>query len=220
MFDRTTNGSCLKWLSIMDEFTRECLALKVDRSITSEDVIDTLAELFALRGVPKCIRIDNGPKFIATAIQHWLKRVEVETLYIEPGAPWENRYAESFYSRFRDEFLAVEEFETLSAARRLTGFWKEDYNHLRPHSSLGYVAPAVFAARSAASTPEKPSPTAQPSLPFQLHNETYSTQPSYPLVQLFQAPQGAWEFITGASNEPTTGCINSSAYAPTFTKHA
>ena len=178
VFDRTTNGSCLKWLSIVDEFTRECLALKVDRSITSEDVIDTLAELFALRGVPKCIRSDNGPEFIATAIQQWLKRVDVETLYIEPGAPWENGYAESFHSRFRDEFLALEEFETLSTARRLTAPWKEDYNHHRPHSSLGYVAPAVFAARCAASTPEKTSPTAQPSPPFQPHNGTYPTQPS------------------------------------------
>lgn len=139
VFDRTTNGSPLKWLSIVDEYTRECLALKVDRSITSEDVIDTLAELFAMRGVPQCIRSDNGPEFVAKTVQRWLNQVDVEALYIEPGSPWENGYAESFHSRFLDEFLAVEEFESLSAARALTAFRREDYNHHRPHSSLGYV---------------------------------------------------------------------------------
>jgi putative transposase len=123
VFDRTTSGSTLKWLSIVDEFTRECLALKVDRSLTSEDVIDTLAELFAMRGVPRHIRSDNGPEFIARAIQRWTKQLSIETLYIEPGSP----------------------------------AWKEDYNHYRPHSSLGYVAPAEFAARCAASVRATPS---------------------------------------------------------------
>jgi transposase InsO family protein len=116
IFDRTTAGSQLKWLSIEDEFTRESLALKVDRSFTSEDVIDTLAELFAMRGVPAHIRSDNGPEFIAQAIGRWLAQLDVETLYIEPGAPWENGYAESFHSRFRDECLATEEFENVTAA--------------------------------------------------------------------------------------------------------
>ena len=147
VFDRTENGSPLKWLSIVDEFTRECLTLKVDRSITSEDVIDTLAELFAMRGVPRCIRSDNGPEFVAKEIQRWLKQLDVETLYIEPGSPWENGYAESFHSRFRDEFLDMELFESLQAARRLTVTWLDDYNTERPHSSLGYVPPAEFAAR-------------------------------------------------------------------------
>jgi transposase InsO family protein len=151
VFDRTTSGSALKWLSIVDEYTRECLTLKVARSITSEDVIDTLAELFAMRGVPRCIRSDNGPEFIARAIRQWLEQVGIETLYIEPGSPWENGYAESFHGRFRDEFLAIEEFESLRAARQLTSAWKEDYNHRRPHSSLGYVTPVEFAARCAAS---------------------------------------------------------------------
>ena len=150
VFDRTTSGSMLKWLSIVDEYTRECLALKVDRSITSEDVIDTLAELFAMRGVPKCIRSDNGPEFVAQAIQRWTKQLGIETLYIAPGSPWENGYAESFHSRLCDEFLGLEEFENLPAARKLTGAWKEDYNHHRPHSSLGYVTPVEFAARCAA----------------------------------------------------------------------
>jgi transposase InsO family protein len=155
VFDRTVSGSPLKWLSIVDEYTRECLALKVDRGITSEDVIDTLAELFAMRGVPKHIRSDNGPEFIAYAIRGWLGQVGVETLYIAPGSPWENGYAESFHSRLRDEFLAREIFDNLRAARGLTASWKDDYNHCRPHSSLGYRTPAEFAA-CAASTPAAP----------------------------------------------------------------
>jgi putative transposase len=157
IFDRTTAGSPLKWLSIVDEYTRECLTLKVDRSITSEDVIDTLAELFAMRGVPKHIRSDNGPEFIAHAIRDWLTQVEVETMYIAPGSPWENGFAESFHSRLRDEFLALEVFESLVAARKLTQAWKDDYNHHRPHSSLGYVTPVEFAARCAASVRATPS---------------------------------------------------------------
>ena len=154
IFDRTTSGSPLKWLTIEDEFTRENLALKCDRGITSEDVIDTLAELLAMRGVPGHIRSDNGPEFIAHAIQRWLAQLGVETLYIEPGAPWENGYAESFHSRFRDEFLATEEFESLAAARKLGAAWRQDYNHHRPHSSLGYLPPKEFAARCPASAPE------------------------------------------------------------------
>ncbi len=156
VFDRTTNGSAVKWLSIIDEYSRECLALKPARRITSHDVIDTLAELFALRGVPKHIRSDNGPEFVAEAIRDWLKPLSIETLYIEPGSPWQNGYAESFHSRFRDEFLAVEEFETLEVARRLTRAWKEDYNNVRPHSSLAYRPPAAFAAACVASAPAAP----------------------------------------------------------------
>jgi putative transposase len=156
VFDRTASGSALKWLSIVDEYTRECLALKVDRSITSEDVIDTLAELFAMRGVPRCIRSDNGPEFMAHAIRRWLAQVDVETLYVEPGSPWENGYAESFHSRVRDEFLALEIFENLRAARELTAAWKQDYNYQRPHGSLGYQTPTEFAAACAASAPAAP----------------------------------------------------------------
>lgn len=169
-FDRTEHGTTLKWLSIIDEFTRECLALKVARSITSEDVLDTLAELFSMRGVPGAIRSDNGPEFIAKAVQEWLSRLQIETRYIAPGSPWENGYAESFHSKLVDEFLSRETFASVAAARRLTMNWRDDYNHDRPHSSLGYVTPVEFAARCAASTPERPSPTAQPSPPFQPHS--------------------------------------------------
>jgi len=170
VFDRTVAGSPLKWLSIVDEHTRECLALKVDRGITGEDVIDTLAELFSMRGVPQAIRSDNGPEFVALAIQGWLKQVDVEAFYIAPGSPSENGYAESFHSRLRDEFLAIEVFESLTAARKLSTAWKEDYNHHRPHSSLGCLTPVEFAARCAASVTNLPSPTAQARSPLQQHS--------------------------------------------------
>ena len=165
----------LKWLSIVDEHTRECLALKVARSITSEDVIDTLAELFAMRGVPKHIRSDNGPEFIAATIRRWLDQVGIEALYIEPGSPWENGYAESFHGRLRDEFLTVEVLDNLAAARSLTAAWREDYNHHRPHSSLGYQTPSAFvAAACAASAPAAPA--------LQQHTRTQDEEPlSQPL---------------------------------------
>ena len=152
VFDRTTSGTTLKWLSIVDEYTRECLMLKVSRSITSEDVIDTLAELFAMRGVPGCVRSDNGPEFIATAIDRWFAKTGVQSLYIAPGSPWENGYAESFHSRLRDEFLNVHAFADLREARVLTHAWQDDYNYRRPHSSLGYRTPASFAAGGGANS--------------------------------------------------------------------
>ena len=157
IFDRTSSGSQIKWLSMVDEFTRECLVLKADRGITSADVIDSLVELFAMRGVPKNIRSDNGPEFIANELRAWLGRVGVSTLYIEPGSPWENGYAESFHSRFRDECLAQEIFDGLHDARAITAAWKDDYNHRRPHSSLGYQTPAGLAAACAASASAKAS---------------------------------------------------------------
>jgi putative transposase len=169
-FDRTSRGTILKWLSIVDEYTRECLALKVARSIASEDVIDALAELFAMRGVPQAIRSDNGPEFVSKAIQDWLGRLQIQTLYVAPGSPWENGYAESFHSKLRDEFLRQEVFESVIAARKRTLAWREDYNHHRPHSSLGYATPAEFATRCAASATSLPSPAAQASSPLQQHS--------------------------------------------------
>jgi len=156
IFDRTSNGRSIKWLAIVDEYTRECLALEVNRGMTSEEVIDVLVDLFAIRGVPRHIRSDNGPEFIAKALRRWLKAADVGPLYIEPGAPWQNGYAESFFSRLRDELLAREEFETLSEAKHLSAAWQSDYNHHRPHSSLGYRTPAEFAAGCAASAPATP----------------------------------------------------------------
>jgi transposase InsO family protein len=146
IFDRTTNGRSLKWLSIIDEHTRECLALEVNRRMTSDQVIDVLVDLFAIRGVPEHIRSDNGPEFIAVALRRWLQGGAVQTLYVEPGAPWENGFAESFHSRLRDELLDREEFTSVAEAKQMAAWWQADYNHRRPHSSLGYRTPAEFAA--------------------------------------------------------------------------
>lgn len=125
-FNCTENGTTLNWLSVTDEYTRECLALKTSWSVTSVDVIDTLAELFAMRGVPEAIRSDNGPEFIACGIQDWLGRLQIEGRYIAPGSPWENGYAASFHSKLVDEFLGREQLTKLSQACRLTMAWRED----------------------------------------------------------------------------------------------
>ena len=146
IFDRTARGHSLKWLSVVDEYTRECLVLVAARNITAEDVLDVLAELFVVRGVPRHLRSDNGPEFIAQAVRTWLERTGANTLYIAPGAPWENGYAESFHSRLRDELLNVEEFASVAEAKVLAEHWQLEYNHRRPHSSLGYRTPAEFAA--------------------------------------------------------------------------
>jgi len=146
VFDVTANGRSLKWLAIVDEFTRENLALEVRRQFTATDVVDVLRDLIALRGTPAHIRCDNGPEFIAHAVKNWLETSHIGPLYIEPGSPWQNGYAESFNSKLRDELLAVEIFETLPQAKALAIHWRLEYNHRRPHSSLDYQTPAAFAA--------------------------------------------------------------------------
>jgi len=169
IFDRTTNGRPLKILSIIDECTRECIALEVNRRITSEDVISVLVDLFAIRGVPEFIRSDNGPEFIATSLRKFLERVDVGTSYIEPGSPWENGFVESFHSRLRDECLSCEEFTTLNEATVVITDWRMMYNQRRPHSSLGGMTPAEFALQCTASVPEKTSASLQSSPPLQRH---------------------------------------------------
>jgi transposase InsO family protein len=154
--DRTTDGRSLKWLTIVDEYTRERLRLRVARSINARDAIDILAELFAKRGVPAFLRSHNGPEFIATAMRKWLERLNLGTLYIEPGSPWENGYSESLDSKCRDEFLNAEEFDTIPHARALAGAWEAD-NDGRPHSALGYMTPSEFARTCAASVRATPS---------------------------------------------------------------
>ena len=163
----TRRGRAFKCLVVIDEFTRECLTLDVGRSITSDRVLDILVELFVDRGVPKCLRCDNGPEFIAKTLRTHLAKTDVETLYIEPGSPWENAYVESFNSRFRDELLNAEEFEDLPEARWHIDRWREHYNTERPHSSLGYLTPAEFALGCAASAPVAALPT------LQRHNPTH-----------------------------------------------
>lgn len=144
--DRDEQGRAIRWLAIVDEFTRECLALDGARSFKADDVLDVLGKLFMTRGMPKHIRSDNGPEFIAEAMRNFLKLTEVDTLYIEPGSPWQNGYAESFNSRLRDELLDAELFADLAEAHVLANRWKSDYNHRRPHSSLGYQTPSEFAS--------------------------------------------------------------------------
>lgn len=163
--DRTTQGQPLKWLAITDEYTRECLALEVDRGITAEGVVDVLTNLFLTRGVPQHIRSDNGPEFIAQAIRRHGAAAGLEMLYVEPGSPWENGFAESFFSRLRDELLNCEEFANLAEARWFARRRQQEHNHERPHSSLGYQTPAEFALACAASAPA----SATPAPPLQQH---------------------------------------------------
>jgi putative transposase len=147
IFDRTSDGRSLKWLSIVDEYTRECLALEARRGMTAQDIRIILAEVAAQRGGPPCrMRSDNGPEFAAEVIRSWLGERGSGTLYVAPGSPWQNGYAESFHSKVRDEFLNREEFESEPQARALGAIWKGEYNTERPHSSLGYKTPAEFAA--------------------------------------------------------------------------
>jgi putative transposase len=147
IFDRTSDGRSLKWLSLLDEYTRECLALEPRRSMTAQDVREILAGVAAKRGgPPHRIRSDNGPEFAADAVRSWLEEMGSGALYVAPGSPWQNGFAESFHSRLRDEFLEREEFENEPQARELGALWREEYNTDRPHSSLGYQTPAEFAA--------------------------------------------------------------------------
>jgi len=142
MIDRTANGRAFKILNIIDEYTRECLAVLVARKIKAQDVIDTLFNLFIFRGIPRHIRSDNGPEFTAKSIRKWLSRLGVKTLYIEPGSPWENGYIESFNGKMRDELLNREIFTTLEEAKVLIEQWRKEYNQVRPHSARNNRPPA------------------------------------------------------------------------------
>ena len=138
MVERTGNGKAFRILNIIDEFTRECLRIKVDRKVSSQDVIDELFNLFIFRGIPERMRSDNGPEFTARAVRRWLNRLGVKTLFIERGSPWENGYIESFNGKLRDELLDREIFTALQEAKVLIEQWRKEYNQVRLHSSLGY----------------------------------------------------------------------------------
>ena len=140
--DRTHDGRALRMLCVIDEFTRESLAIRVARKLKATDVIDVLADLFIMRGIPTHIRSDNGPEFVATALREWIAAVGAKTAYIEPGSPWENGYIESFNGKLRDELLNGEIFYTLNEAKIVIEAWRRHYNTVRPHSSLGYRPPA------------------------------------------------------------------------------
>jgi putative transposase len=158
--DRTSDGRSLKWLSLVDEFTRECLALEARRSMTAEEIRVILAGVAARRGgPPQRVRSDNGPEFAAEVVRSWLEGTGSGALYVAPASPWQNGYAESFHSKLRDEFLDREEFESEPQARAQGALWKEEYNTERPHSSLGYKTPAEFAATCARYVPIEEVPT-------------------------------------------------------------
>jgi len=140
--DRTNDGRAFKMLTVIDEYTRECLAIRVERKLKSIDVLETLADLFLIKGVPEHIRSDNGSEFTAKIVREWLDRLGSQTLFIEPGSPWENGYNESFNGKLRDELLNGEIFYTLKEAQVLIEQWRRHYNTIRPHSSLGYRPPA------------------------------------------------------------------------------
>ena len=155
---RTHNGRKFRMLNIIDEFTRECLAIRIDRKLNSTDVIDVLSDLFILRGVPGHVRSDNGPEFIAKAVREWIAAVGAKTAFNEPGSPWENGYCESFNSKLRDELLNSEIFYSLAEAKVIIEAWRRYYNTERPHSSLGYKPPAP----EAIAWPSKPAGSLPP----------------------------------------------------------
>jgi len=145
-FDQAVNGRAIKLLNIVDEFTREALAMHVATSITADDTVGMLDRLARERGAPKHVRCDNGPELTAHALRDWCRFSKAATAFIEPGAPWQNPFVESFNGRVRDELLTVEQFSCLAEARVVISDWRDDYNHRRPHSALQMKAPAVFAA--------------------------------------------------------------------------
>ena len=140
--NRTRDGRKFRMLCVVDEFTREALAIRVARKLGSVEVIDVLADLFIARGVPAHIRSDNGPEFVAKAVKGWVAGVGARTAYIAPGSPWENGYVESFNGKLRDELLDCEVFNTLREAQVLIEQWRQHFNAVRPHSALGYRPPA------------------------------------------------------------------------------
>ena len=154
-------------LNVVDEFTHECIAIRIERKLKSIDVIEVLANLFITRGVPEHVRSDNGPEFIATAVQEWIAAVGAKTAYIAPGSPWENGFVESFNARLRDELLNGEIFYSLAEARVIIETWRRHFNTVRPHASLGYRAPApeVFVPTPAAAWPAPRRASAPPATP-------------------------------------------------------
>jgi len=145
--DATVRGGTLRMLTILDEHTRECHVLRVDRALRSQDVLEWLQKAIKEQGAPQYIRSDNGSEFIARMVQRWLKEQHIKTIYIEPGSPWQNGFVESFHGRFRDECLNREQLWTLTEARVVVEDFRQDYNQQRPHSKLGYASPAEYAAR-------------------------------------------------------------------------
>ena len=159
--DQTENGSSLRILTLIDEHTRQCLAMHVARSIRAVDVITVVEAAIARYGAPEHLRSDNGPEFIAYAVQDWLEASGIKTIYIKPGAPWENGHIESFHDKLRDECLNREIFRSLAEARVIVESWRVDYNERRPHSALGYLTPEEYTNQvDGGCAPPNPAPLA------------------------------------------------------------
>jgi putative transposase len=155
VFDRSANGQQLKCLTVIDEFTRECLAIDVAGSIRSGRVIEVLSQLVSVRGAPKYLRSDNGPEFVSRAVLQWLLQAGIETAPIDPGKPWQNGSNESFNGKFRDECLGMQWFKNRIDAKVAIDSWRKMYNEVRPHSSLRNLTPAEYARRSSTTSPEQ-----------------------------------------------------------------
>ncbi|WP_158806869.1 IS3 family transposase [Beijerinckia sp. L45] len=167
--DKTHDKRKVRMLNVIDEFTRECLAIRVSRRLNATDVVDVLSDLFILRGVPGHIRSDNGPEFVAKSVREWIAAVGAKTAYIEPGSPWENGYCESFNAKLRDELLNGEIFYSLKEAQVIIESWRQHYNEIRPHSSLAYRPPAPEAlvwpaAQPGPATPATPALALRPTM--------------------------------------------------------
>ena len=162
--DRTHDGRKYRMLNVLNEFSRECLAIRVSRRLNSIDVIDVLTDLFLLHGIPGHIRSDNGPEFVAIAVRNWIAAVGAQTAYIAPGSPWENGYCESFNGKLRDELLDGEIFYSLKEAKTVLEAWRRHYNTIRPHSALGYRPPAPEVV------PWPPAPASLPGAPAATSN--------------------------------------------------
>ena len=170
--ERLKCGRKIRILTVIDEYTRECLSLRTDYRLGADEVMGVLTDLFTSRGIPDHIRSDNGSEFTAKSIKEWLGRLGVKTLYIAPGSPWENGYNESFNGRLRDELLNGEMFYTLKEAQVILEQWRHHYNHIRPHTSLGYKPPAPRANIKEGAFTYAPAPSFMPSHPQKIHLKT------------------------------------------------
>ena len=183
VFDTCADGRTLKCLTVIDEFTRECLAIDVASGIRSGRVIEILAQLVSVHGAPRYLRSDNGPEFVATAILRWLQTAQIETAFIDPGKPWQNGADESFNGKFRDQHLSLQWFRNRTEAKVSIEQWRRHYNEVRPHSSLGYLTPAAFKAKHLADVDGGHSPAQTPARADWTKNEERLTGPISAILQ-------------------------------------
>jgi putative transposase len=183
VFDTCADGRTLKCLTVIDEFTRECLAIDVAGGIRSGRVIEILAQLVSVHGAPRYLRSDNGPEFVARAILRWLQAAQIETAFIDPGKPWQNGADESFNGKFRDQHLSLQWFRNRTEARVSIEQWRQHYNEVRPHSSLGYLTPAAFKAKHLADGDGGRSPAQTPARADITNNDERLADPISAILQ-------------------------------------